>query len=522
MPIQMKKQQKKQWPEQASTDSSILELDPDGMFVKCKHCRRSGQPVSIWCRNPFKLYRWDEHTLTRGHASAVAAVNGSAKTMLNWVQVLDKNRQEPSSSSSSSKRGIAETGVSEPSTSSKRNKPLLKCPGVMACDNELVGLYSTYGQEEEDVRISQCGGQYAVHASSCDGKGQLRTGKKWTGASCENCRKYKGASSLHSRIQRMSAVKDVLAILRKKEISEADYVKLGNFLKTTMESKVSPGKQALLEQVRGTRQFVSWRRGNTAALEESGLRPDDGPDEFMKQFVRLYKNSPHFKNSLLMGVVASVVARAGGKVNTKIAEDVMAFCRVLQCKSPKAYTVFKENLFGVSERHLRRVEAKERTSCAIDDESVAGRVNSWASALSERVGRKVVVSLSLDATKVPPREEVSSVFKIAVGGAAPNHILPIDSTRKPLLPEALATEVKCALLTTQDVASGLSPVAMIGARPQSTNQASQSYNELVVKAVTESQHLHLISGPQESGKTCVRFETSHPMGWYCNYAVVSH
>eukprot|EP00918_Siedleckia_nematoides_P019598 GHVU01041807.1.p1 GENE.GHVU01041807.1~~GHVU01041807.1.p1 ORF type:complete len:777 (+),score=97.28 GHVU01041807.1:224-2332(+) len=121
------------------------------------------------------------------------------------------------------------------------------------------------------------------------------------------------------------------------------------------------------------------------------------------------------------------------------------------------------------------------------------RIKRWAGPLARSKGQRIIVSLSFDATKVPPVEEISSAFNITVGGVHPDHKLPIDDERDPIPASKLATEVKCGLLSTQDVSDGLSPVKLIVARPQLTNQRCDAFNKAVVDAVKDSDCTRLAS-----------------------------
>eukprot|EP00918_Siedleckia_nematoides_P105958 GHVU01231286.1.p1 GENE.GHVU01231286.1~~GHVU01231286.1.p1 ORF type:complete len:750 (-),score=74.81 GHVU01231286.1:231-2339(-) len=107
--------------------------------------------------------------------------------------------------------------------------------------------------------------------------------------------------------------------------------------------------------------------------------------------------------------------------------------------------------------------------------------------------RRILASLAFDATRVPRRQELSTAYNVTVGGAHPAHLLPVNRHSSPMNSDQLASEVKCFLLATQNVVSGLSPVRMVAARPQTANQPSVEYNRMVVNAAKNSEHMHLVS-----------------------------
>eukprot|EP00918_Siedleckia_nematoides_P032584 GHVU01070779.1.p1 GENE.GHVU01070779.1~~GHVU01070779.1.p1 ORF type:complete len:762 (+),score=80.80 GHVU01070779.1:258-2543(+) len=186
------------------------------------------------------------------------------------------------------------------------------------------------------------------------------------------------------------------------------------------------------------------------------------------------------------------MARAAGANNARVSEDVLAFCQAFHFKSPKAYKLLRDTVFGVSQRHIRRLEAQDSSECILDETTVYKRVDTWAG-VGAMKGTKIVASMCLDATKVAKREEVSSRYKIVVGGKYPTHKEPILDKGTPIDRENLADEVKCFLVTSQDVVQCFSPVTMVAARPQSTNERDDAYNGRVVDAVVRSSHLNLVS-----------------------------
>eukprot|EP00918_Siedleckia_nematoides_P003887 GHVU01008727.1.p1 GENE.GHVU01008727.1~~GHVU01008727.1.p1 ORF type:complete len:875 (+),score=105.20 GHVU01008727.1:109-2625(+) len=256
---------------------------------------------------------------------------------------------------------------------------------------------------------------------------------------------------------------------------------------------MSAEKKRLQENVKAVRSFYQWHQQHRSQVEAAGGEGNEGPDAFLSSFNKLYHNSSKFKEGMLVGLVKAVVARVEGRMNARVSEQVIALCQAVHCHSPSAYRIMKNNVFGVSERHIRTVEARDRGSCVLDDSTVHDRVDSWAEKLYAVKKARILVSVSFDATKVPAREEVSAAFKAVVGGMSPSQLMPLSSDRKPIQQTALATEAKCYLLTTHDIVEGISPMRLIAARPQSTNERTQEYNVETVNAVSRSPHLFLVS-----------------------------
>eukprot|EP00918_Siedleckia_nematoides_P081091 GHVU01177873.1.p1 GENE.GHVU01177873.1~~GHVU01177873.1.p1 ORF type:complete len:768 (+),score=67.45 GHVU01177873.1:515-2818(+) len=194
-----------------------------------------------------------------------------------------------------------------------------------------------------------------------------------------------------------------------------------------------------------------------------------------------------------MGLVKAVISRAHGHINARFSEDVIALCQVLHSKNPAAYLLFKNNIVGISHRHIQRLQQRDRSTCILDVSGIGTRISEWAAALSSVKGGPVACSLAFDASMVPPCEEISSAFGVVVGGNAPNHMLPIDAEQRPIAPRDLAREVKCALLTTQDVTQGVSPMKILAARPQKPNERCDEYNLLVVNSVKSCGMVRLVS-----------------------------
>eukprot|EP00957_Ditylum_brightwellii_P123996 9451428-Ditylum_brightwellii.AAC.1 len=83
--------------------------------------------------------------------------------------------------------------------------------------------------------------------------------------------------------------------------------------------------------------------------------------------------------------------------------------------------------------------------------------------------------------------EISIAFSVALGGAAPKHIINVDNESNPdswVLPEQqMANEIKCTILTAQSCPKNITPFKAIAALPQTTNAKGDDYNQACVNAV---------------------------------------
>jgi hypothetical protein len=60
-------------------------------------------------------------------------------------------------------------------------------------------------------------------------------------------------------------------------------------------------------------------------------------NKFLMGIGTMLRDEPHFKNSLLYGLIQCVMARYQGNVNARGSEKMVAFCQVLHSISPKIY-----------------------------------------------------------------------------------------------------------------------------------------------------------------------------------------
>ncbi|KAI9911082.1 hypothetical protein PsorP6_009314 [Peronosclerospora sorghi] len=113
-----------------------------------------------------------------------------------------------------------------------------------------------------------------------------------------------------------------------------------------------------------------------------------------------------------------------GLMNPQYAAKLIDFCQVMRLRSKAAYEILQANLLTVSFRHLQRIGSADRrtrtTAIDLDRESIIQSCKEWVSSVKGE-SETLVVSLEIDATKVPKRLEVNATYQIRVGKFASYH-----------------------------------------------------------------------------------------------------
>lgn len=107
----------------------------------------------------------------------------------------------------------------------------------------------------------------------------------------------------------------------------------------------------------------------------------------------------------------------------------------------------------------------------------------------------ILVSAMAYTTKVPALREFSQRYHAWVGGTYPNHCInEQDFNQDEVVRSQLATEIKVGMLTTQEYNDDLSPFKIMAARPQSTNETADDYNDMILHAVDSAiSNVHCVS-----------------------------
>ena len=99
-----------------------------------------------------------------------------------------------------------------------------------------------------------------------------------------------------------------------------------------------------------------------------------------------------------------------------------------------------------------------------------------------------------DATKVPGLGEYSQRYHEWVGGIHPKHyIREEDFDQNEFVKCQLATEIKVGMSTTQEYNEGVIPLKIVAARPQSTDEVANDYNDSILHAVDNIKNVHCVS-----------------------------
>ena len=136
---------------------------------------------------------------------------------------------------------------------------------------------------------------------------------------------------------------------------------------------------------------------------------------------------------------------------------------MIRSHSPKCADVVSANLFGPTNRWIQKINSKEDIPSILEDNkaTVLKRICDIIKKKQDITGKKTIVSLAVDATKVAPALQLDSTRGKIVGGIFPNHQLDISemtsediqntlkncSTTKAI---KIATEIKVAVITFQN------------------------------------------------------------------------
>ena len=237
--------------------------------------------------------------------------------------------------------------------------------------------------------------------------------------------------------------------------------------------------------------------------------PSRTSDFIVNKFLDMYeKNGSKVRDSLAFGLFNNLLETMSGTRNSAKGDKAMNFFMMLHSISPQAFSAVSANLCGPSLRNLRKHMKKVETGSS-DLGPIINRHLSkelCAKAIVEHHKKMlskdfpVAFSMSGDGTKVAKALTVSSHYNAIVGGAAPDHFIPIpspsddceneDAFVKDFIVHTIedfdsnedgtkkkAAEINLATLTYQDI-EGLrkSPFFQVCGRPQTKNEAS-SFNE---------------------------------------------
>ena len=383
-------------------------------------------------------------------------------------------------------------------TSSTKTKV---CPGIYndsKRSNRLLKLMAMYGEPSPSIQIVCSDGNYYAKVASCEGKAVSRPSKFKTyyKLSCKNCfdelqDRNSEANKFLRRVESMDEVGTCLDLLRSSaNLNSYDIKTLTKVI--NWKHRKNEEFQSLKDQIKMFLEFQEWKENTNDKLRRFGINVEGkSADKFMNNFYEWYSTVPGARQSLCIGMVKALVARHKNPT-AKAAKKVIAFCHAMKIKSPKAYKFIRTNGFGYAIQSLQRIAAKNRIIddliYKVDLESVKCRVTKYISKLNTGSSCRLIFGLAIDATKVVKVHEFSTAFSVALGGAAPKHIVQVnDETDLWMLAEKdLADEKKCAVLTAQHCPSNVSPFKAIATLLQTTNKTNNVYNETCVEAVQQA------------------------------------
>ncbi len=475
-----------------------------GICVTCRDGKGTSDGV-IKLRTPFYGYYYlVQHCEGAKHRAAVAhkafvedqIKKGKAKrrhqgVMSSFITRKKKKSNPPEAPTAASVEGRA---------LSKKKKQKDHCVSVVNSiygekkeDVQLVAKYIIVGNEKSSYNWGTYGGLPAIVSKSCTGTGIKQAVDGGLACmACTNLRSKKGSSNpLHVIRNWTRRINRAISRRTRGELTKDDITDAEDFLKIGDRYLTEEGKQLKAEALAQSK--YAKRMRTLATLLPSGsfkLAASDavqGSGSFLLKAHELYMSNADFRNSIVVSMLEGLVVQLNTGVNNhKIEERVRNFYRYLATISPTASQAVAANLGrSPSKRWMQVLNARERTTCVYDinkDEMERRMLNAVKRRMVD--GKRISYSVSLDATKSPKVLEVSSAHRAIMGGCYPNHKLStVDLTADAInaileqkkgckVEVSKASEIKVAMMTFQQTPRGVSPVEIVAARPQSTNEAS--------------------------------------------------
>jgi hypothetical protein len=253
-----------------------------------------------------------------------------------------------------------------------------------------------------------------------------------------------------------------------------------------------------------------------AKARANGSSDNKSWDKFTKDFFCLYndeKMGKEFRQSLCFDLLKVAISRYNCNPSSAQGERLMAFQAVLRTISPRASQIFAANFHGANDRNVmkkcRQLDREQmgNMSCIINrsTDEAALTLKHFIECHFTKESDTVAFSASIDATKVPPIVVPNYSVRAIVGGAHPNHFIPIlendgderiqflsivdqfnDKGNKEM---KFAAEIKNGTLSFQTMRKpGLNPYLQLMARPQTKNEPS-SFNDDFSAALKKAESL---------------------------------
>ena len=526
---------KGRWDNNMKDTEFIQSKDPSGHWILCKICiiksKKYGlEHKRINSRRPFNNERWIDHCSTKTHHDNIIRVSKTQK-------IHEFFRPIKSSSLSNGDSKIVPTATTQK-----------QCPGIHP-KHKYLKLMEIYGAYDDlDVKfIHTDDGMKAIH-KKCTGKYVLALKKSVTLHSCEHCRTVHVGTKFYKRLEHMSSIKNVLDIMALPIITDDQVQQLHKFTFDYQTSNLR--KKNLIEQVKNYSNYAKWFVRHKKHL--SFLYPDGaasankstvshvgvvGTNTLLQNFVTSYLQADlDSKDLILEGMLMSYTTKMSGKMNAKYSSTIIDLAQVIRYKSKAAYNFLHSNMLLPSIRQLQRIEAKtynpKENILDISLPIITSRLNDFSrishlhtSSSIDHHCQKMIVSLMYDATRVVQQVSICPRTKIIMGNIYPNQLqsfsTEIDLQKQITSPDKsqLASEIKCVMITGQNVISAQSPCKLIAARPQTTNDVCDEYTGDIMKLIQNHHNyvlLNIASDGLSSEQGIIKRQTLDYMAGNCD------
>ena len=402
------------------------------------------------------------------------------------------------------------------------------CPGIHP-EHELLPLMRMYGKyndlnvkfvDDEGVIV----GVKALHLN-CTGKYVPTTKKSRTLKSCDACKDVHIKGVFQKRMRYMKKVQNVLDIMSLPRITDEQVVQLGKFSCDT--SSKNPNKTQLIQQTINYCKYAKWfkaNKENLVVLYPKGASSVNqttpslvgivGAESVLSNFVSAYKNiGAENQDTLLEGLLMSYTSKMEGRMNAQYSSTILDLAQVLRYKSKAAYAFLQSNMLLPSLRHLQRVEAKsydpKENILDIDTDVIQRRLDNFSritqavidsyyrsittmattTTMTGPSTTKLVVSMIFDATKVVQQLSICPRTKLGLGYVYPDQLQEFKGgheMKKAIESSnltALASEIKCIMITAQNIPSSQSPCKIMAARPQHTNEVCNEFTSDILSTL---------------------------------------
>ena len=352
----------------------------------------------------------------------------------------------------------------------------------------------------QEFCVGTYGGLNSIVSTSCTGIGIFKgTDGGRVCAGCEKLRKARGTANPGTTLNKWYPSLSRSNERRHKEVmTKTDLEDARQFSKNKNVLLTPDGKLLKDEAI------AQCAYGDYMAELDKGLTKktykkigDDsmpGMEALFNNATQLCKDNPTFQSSIAIAVLKSAVARELGSPNAKLDEAALNLVRIIRTYDKKAAMLLSANLYGPSDRWLRRLDAKDRDGCILDADDAGAktgaRIEAGVERRSNNNGSSLAFSMAIDATKVPEVLELSSGYKALVGAAHPKQLIDISGKSKDNVrlildgkdPEhgtiPLASEIKIAVVTYQGGPVGINPSEIVAARPQTNNESNDFIMEM--------------------------------------------